>query len=129
MSFSQNGNFVLVCGGNAKPKILSRDGKLEFKFIKGDMYITDLRHTRGHIGVVTGGEFHPFDISTVVTSSLDSTVRLWDIEANRVGIESLLPCKQVIKLKDQKGSNTAVWKSRVSPDGEKILAACQDGSF
>lgn len=93
MTFNHNGSFLLICGGNAKPKIMTRDGKLEFKFIKGDMYITDLKHTRGHIGVVTGGEFHPQDVSTAITSSLDSTVRLWDIEGKKIGIENLLPCK------------------------------------
>lgn len=129
MAFNGNGSLLLVTGGNAKPRVLNRDGRLECKFIKGDMYITDLKNTRGHIGVVTGGDWHPNEPTTVVTSSLDSTVRLWDVSAKRIGVESLLPAKVVIRCKDQKGINAPVWKSRISSDGEKILASCEDGSY
>lgn len=129
IAFNGNGSLLLVTGGNARPRMLNRDGRLEFKFIKGDMYISDLKHTRGHIGVVTGGEWHPFEPTTVVTSSLDSTIRLWDISAKRIGIENLLPAKVVIRCRNQKGTNAPVWKSKLSHDGGMILASCQDGSY
>ena len=64
-----------------------------------------------------------------MTSSLDSTIRLWDITGQKVGLSQLLPSQQTIKCKNQKGTKTGVWQARFSPSGTQILAACQDGSY
>ena len=58
--FNKNSTLMLRSGGNSKPKIMTRDGRIELEFIKGDMYITDAKYTKGHIGIVTSGEWHPF---------------------------------------------------------------------
>ena len=129
VGFNGSGSLLLVSGGNAKPKIITRDGRVEFEFIKGDMYIRDHKHIKGHIGVVTASEWHPLHPSYVVTASLDSTVRIWDVTAKKIGIEQQLPTMTVIKCRKKNGTKTGVWKSKVSHDGRKILVACQDGSY
>lgn len=129
VNFNNSGSNLLVSGGNAKPKVMTRDGRIQFEFVKGDMYIRDHQHTKGHIGVVTNSEWHPLYENIIVTASLDSTVRIWDINMNRIGIEQQLPSTTVIKLKMKTGLKTGAWHSKLSKDGSKILVACQDGSF
>lgn len=129
IDFNFSGSKILVSGGNAKPKVLNRDGRIEFEFVKGDMYIRDHSHTKGHIGVVTSSEWHPNQHNLIITGSLDSTVRIWDVNMNKIGIEQQLPSKTVIKLKNKKGMKTGAWQTKLSPDGSKILVACQDGSY
>ena len=127
--FNKSSTLMLRSGGNSKPKIMTRDGRIELEFIKGDMYIRDAKYTKGHIGIVTSGEWHPFHENICLTSSLDSTIRIWDITGQKVGISQLLPSQQTIKCKNQKGTKTGVWQARFSPSATQILAACQDGSY
>lgn len=129
LEYNSAGNKLLICGGNAKPKILNRDGREELEFVKGDMYISDYNHTRGHVGIVSSGKWHPTDENIMVTSSLDSTVRIWDVNQKLIGIEQQLPSKQVIKCKTSKGTKTGVYQAEISQDGSFILASCEDGSL
>lgn len=47
--------------------------------MKGDMYIRDLKNTKGHISGLTWGEWHPRAKETVLTSSEDGSLRIWDV--------------------------------------------------
>lgn len=49
------------------------------EFIKGDMYIRDLKNTKGHISGLTGGEWNPKSKETILTSSEDGSLRIWDV--------------------------------------------------
>ena len=49
------------------------------KFVKGDMYIRHLKNTKGHISSLTCGEWHPKTKETVLTSSEDGSLRIWDV--------------------------------------------------
>lgn len=129
LDFNNKGNICLVCGGNAKPRVLNREGRNELEFMKGDMYLRDQKYTKGHTGVVTSGRWHPTNHHEAVTSSLDGTVRIWDTTLNTIGVEQHLPNRDVLKCRDEKGLPTGVWKSNVFPNGSKIIAACEDGSL
>ena len=50
------------------------------EFDKGDMYIRDLKNTKGHCSPCTSGRWHPQDKNTVLTASADGSLRLWDAE-------------------------------------------------
>lgn len=63
--------------GSAQPRVYDRDGKLLGECVRGDMYIRDMKNTKGHITSCTGGCWHPTDRYTAITSSEDGTVR-WD---------------------------------------------------
>src|SRR5579862_1468768 len=46
---------ILVVPATSQAKILSRDGDVLTEFVKGDMYLQDMKNTKGHISeIVTG---------------------------------------------------------------------------
>ena len=55
--------------------------------IKGDMYISDMSNTKGHVAALTDGQWNPKANNIFMTSSMDSTVRLWDLESKTVGVD------------------------------------------
>lgn len=60
-------------------QIYDRDGLTLGEFVKGDMYIRDLKNTKGHICGLTCGEWHPKTKETILTSSEDGSLRIWDV--------------------------------------------------
>lgn len=60
-------------------QIYDRDGLTLGEFVKGDMYIRDLKNTKGHISGLTCGEWHPKERETILTSSEDGSLRIWDV--------------------------------------------------
>lgn len=60
-------------------QIYDRDGLTLGEFVKGDMYIRDLKNTKGHITGLTWGEWHPKTKETILTSSEDGSLRIWDV--------------------------------------------------
>lgn len=43
--------------------------------VRGDMYIRDMKNTKGHVTGCTNGVWHPTDKFTAATCSEDGTVR------------------------------------------------------
>lgn len=60
-------------------QIYDRDGFTLGEFLKGDMYIRDLKNTKGHISGLTAGQWHPKDRETALTASEDGSLRIWDV--------------------------------------------------
>lgn len=60
-------------------QIYDRDGLTLGEYVKGDMYIRDLKNTKGHISGLTCGEWHPREKQTILTSSEDGSLRIWDV--------------------------------------------------
>jgi hypothetical protein len=52
-----------------------REGLLRGECVRGDMYIRDMKNTKGHVTGCTGGAWHPTDKFTAATCSEDGTVR------------------------------------------------------
>ena len=70
------GDAFLVVTGSSQPKIFDREGHELGQFVKGDMYIRDLKNTRGHQYRCCSGQWHPTDrwllcISFVLESAHD----------------------------------------------------------
>lgn len=67
---------TLVLPKDSAFKILSADGSVK-DFRSGDRYIYDAKQTKGHTDAITDGQF--LGKGKVVTSSNDSTFRVWDV--------------------------------------------------
>lgn len=61
LSWSPGGEGFLAVTGSPRPKVYDRDGKEQGQFIRGDMYIRDMKNTKGHVAGCTGGQWHPTD--------------------------------------------------------------------
>ncbi|KAH0838597.1 transcription factor [Lanmaoa asiatica] len=101
VKFSNNGQQFLVIPATLQPRLYDREGEEVATFIKGDMYIRDMKHTA-------------YD-----TKSL----RIWDVENKRKQ-------KTVIVVKSkERGARTKVTACAYSPDGNIISGACLDGAL
>ncbi|KAL8292109.1 hypothetical protein RQP46_001575 [Phenoliferia psychrophenolica] len=122
VQFSVRGDAILAATGSNQAKLYDRDGVETCVFVKGDMYIRDLRHTDGHVAALTAVAWHPKNYSLFLSASADSTIRLWDV-ANKRKSKSVI----VVKSKDR-GGKTKVSACAWSADGKTIGAACEDGA-
>ncbi|KAI8819599.1 WD40-repeat-containing domain protein [Fimicolochytrium jonesii] len=123
VQFSPSGDQILMASSSAQPKVYDRDGVEIVEFVKGDPYIRDMRHTKGHVAALTACRWHPFEKSTFLTASLDSTIRIWDVTSKRSH-------KQVIAVKSkQPGGKTAITAAAYSHDGKLIAGGGQDGAL
>ncbi|CDO72430.1 hypothetical protein BN946_scf184977.g130 [Trametes cinnabarina] len=123
VKFSNDGQQFLVVSGTTQAKLYDRDGEELATYIKGDPYIRDMKNTSGHVAELTACAWHPKDPQTFITSSVDSTIRIWDVEDKRKQ-------KTVIVVKSkERGARTKVNACAYSPDGSLIGGACQDGAL
>ena len=68
----------MVALSNAQPLLYDREGRLLAKFIRGDMYLRDLSHTKGHTMEVKCSCWHPTEKDLVMTGSV-TALRLWNL--------------------------------------------------
>lgn len=125
----QSGGVFLCVSAHPQAKIMSRDGDVLTEFVKGDMYLRDMNNTKGHVGEVTTGTWHPTDKNTCVTAGSDSTLRIWDVNNKRSQ-------KEVIVVKSRTAGNagrtrmTAVaWGAPPSGGNNVLVATALDGSL
>ncbi|KAK0465342.1 uncharacterized protein EV420DRAFT_1262326, partial [Desarmillaria tabescens] len=123
LKYSNDGQKFLVITGTTQARLYDRDGEEEATFIKGDPYIRDMKHTSGHVGELSSCAWHPKDSKIFITSSADSTIRIWDVENKRKQKTVI-----VVKSKDR-GARTKVTACAYSPDGRTIAGACLDGAL
>jgi len=86
--------------------------------------VSDMIKTKGHVAAITGSDW--LDDEHFASSSLDGSVRIWDVNSMLIGVDQLLTQQQVIKAKSSKKSKLATLCVTVSPNGELIAAACED---
>lgn len=122
LSWSPTAGFFLCVTGSAQAKIYDRDGLTIGEFVKGDMYIRDLKNTKGHISGLTCGEWHPDKKETVLTSSEDGSLRIWDVN-------DFKSQKQVIKPKLARPGRVPVTTCAWHHDGKSIAGGIGDGSI
>ncbi|KAL8543875.1 hypothetical protein ACS0TY_004433 [Phlomoides rotata] len=122
LSWSPTSDRFLCVSGSAQAKIYDRDGLTLGEFVKGDMYIRDLKNTKGHITGLSCGEWHPKDKETILTSSEDGSVRIWDVN-------NFQSQKQVIKPKLSRHGRVPVTTCTWDREGKQIAAGVGDGSI
>lgn len=121
MNYNLNGSLFLCCS-TAQAKLYSRDGEEMCEYARGDPYLRDLRHTKGHTSSINRCMFHPYDRAEFMTCASDSTVRLWNVEVKDTQ-------RDVICVKSKKGVNgrCLITAASYSRDGKNIAAAGDDG--
>ncbi|KAK8444944.1 hypothetical protein SEVIR_9G230000v4 [Setaria viridis] len=122
LSWSPTSDRFLCITGSAQAKIYDRDGLTLGEFVKGDMYIRDLKNTKGHISGLTGGEWNPKSKETILTSSEDGSIRLWDVS-------DFKSQKQVIKPKLVRPMRIPVTSCAWDHEGKRIVGGIGDGSI
>ena len=121
LTYSNTGDMFLAVTGSAQPKIYTREAVEVCQFARGDMYIMDQKQTKGHSTAVTSGWWHPTDRHTCMTSGIDGTIRLWDVNDTTKNVE-------VIKSRSV-ARGIGVTATAFSKDGKTIAAAFSDGSL
>ncbi|ORY16100.1 WD40-repeat-containing domain protein [Clohesyomyces aquaticus] len=124
-----SGGQLLVLTAFPQARLLTRDGDLVKEFKKGDMYLRDMHHTKGHISEITSGAWHPTNRDLFVTAGTDSTLRIWDVNNS-------MEQKDVIVHKSRSAGSagrtrmTAVaWGSPVQGGNNILVGAALDGSL
>ena len=108
LSWSPSGDRFLVVTGGAQPKVFDRDGRELGECDKGDMYIRDMKNTKGHCSPCTGGVWHPLRHDTALTAGADGTMRTWALD----------------RLGDARGAQAAVLKPQLSKPGRFQVTSC-----
>lgn len=84
----QNASMFLSCCGNNQARVYRSDGSKHRTTVRGDMYIQDMAQTKGHVASISGGQWHPKNAEEFLTSSIDGTVRIWNVANGKlVGME------------------------------------------
>ncbi len=122
LSYSPDGKHLLAVSGTFYPKVFGRDGEDPKEFMKGDVYIRDMKVTKGHIAEINAGKWHPSDNALFLTCANDSTLRVWDVKDTSKQ-------KHVVVVRSKaRGNKTRVTSCCWSPDGKMIAAGCTDGA-
>lgn len=120
---------VLVVTATAQPRILDRDGETITEFAKGDMYLRDLHHTKGHISEVSSGAWCPFDENLCATAGSDSTVRIWDANVGRSQKEVIVHKSRVAGSAGRTKMTAVAWGSSKQGGSDILVGAALDGSL
>lgn len=117
---SPSGDRFVIATGTSHCIVYDREGTLVIKFSKGDMYLRDLSHTKGHTMEITGIQWHPTDKNLILTSSMDGSMRVWDL-LGEAHFGNLM-CTHVLKLKASTGQGRlGVTACAYSPNGKYKL--------
>ncbi|XP_063900678.1 WD repeat-containing protein 70-like [Zophobas morio] len=123
VDWSISGDRFLCVVANSQAQLYDREGILIETCVKGDPYINDKSRTKGHVGLLYGGRWHPKDKNYFMTFGVDSTVRLWDV--HRMKWQQF----QVFKMKTSTCKPTPVTAANFSADGNIFAAATEFGGI
>ncbi|KEP66521.1 UNVERIFIED_CONTAM: WD domain, G-beta repeat-containing protein [Hammondia hammondi] len=135
MAFSSRNDLLLVASGDSQCRVYNSQDPSQpiATTTKGDMYIRDVSHTKGHTHKVLDCHFHPLDKNLFVSCGLDASVRLWDLNAPLYGILQTLPHVACLKAVDRRGLNSSAThctSCMFTPTAAKIVVVgCADGSL
>ncbi|KAI0402933.1 WD repeat domain-containing protein [Xylaria palmicola] len=123
------GGTFLCVSAHPQAKIMSRDGDVLAEFVKGDMYLRDMNHTKGHVSEVTTGTWHPSDKNVCVTAGTDSTLRIWDINNKRCQKEVLVFKSKAPGTAGRSRMTAVAWGSSVQGGNNILVSAALDGTL
>ncbi|AEO69434.1 754e9ca7-aac5-434c-9e78-2fdfdf73e4a8 [Thermothielavioides terrestris] len=130
VEFSRHSGSVFLCvTAHPQAKIMSRDGAIVTEFVKGDMYLRDMNNTKGHVGEITTGTWHPTDPNLCVTAGSDSTLRIWDINNKRSQKEIIVFKSKAAGSAGRTRMTAVAWGESPQGSSPVMVAAALDGSL
>ncbi|KAI0195122.1 WD40-repeat-containing domain protein [Xylaria flabelliformis] len=123
------GGVFLCVSAHPQAKIMTRDGDILAEFVKGDMYLRDMNHTKGHVSEVTTGTWHPTDKNICVTAGTDSTLRIWDINNKRCQKEVLVFKSKAVGTAGRSRMTAVAWGTPAQGGSNILVSAALDGSL
>ncbi|KAI8951978.1 WD repeat domain-containing protein [Xylaria longipes] len=123
------GGVFLCVSAHPQAKIMTRDGDVLAEFIKGDMYLRDMNHTKGHVSEVTTGTWHPTDKNICVTAGTDSTLRIWDINNKRCQKEVLVFKSRTAGTAGRSRMTAVAWGTPAQGGNNILVSAALDGTL
>jgi WD40 repeat protein len=130
VQFNPHAGGVFLCiTAHPQAKIMSRDGDEVTTFVKGDMYLRDMHNTKGHVGEVLSGTWHPTDRNMCVTAGSDSTLRIWDINYKRSHKEIIVFKSKAPGSAGRTRMTAVAWGSGAQGGSNVLVAAALDGSL
>ncbi|KAI0486923.1 WD repeat domain-containing protein [Xylaria cf. heliscus] len=130
VEFSPLAGGVFLCvSAHPQAKIMSRDGDILAEFVKGDMYLRDMNHTKGHVSEVTTGTWHPTDKNICVTAGTDSTLRIWDINNKRCQKEVLVFKSKAAGTAGRSRMTAVAWGTPAQGGNNVLVSAALDGTL
>ncbi|KAK3401120.1 WD40-repeat-containing domain protein [Sordaria brevicollis] len=124
-----SGSQFLCVTAHPQAKIMSRDGDILTEFVKGDMYLRDMNNTKGHVGEITTGTWHPSDPNLCVTAGSDSTLRIWDVNNKRSQKEVIVFKSKAAGSAGRTRMTSVVWGASAQGSNPVLVAAALDGSL
>lgn len=118
---------ILAITAHPQPRILDRNGETLAEFVKGDMYLRDMHHTKGHVSEVTCGVWHPEDRNVCATGGTDSTVRIWDVNNPRQQRNVIVHKSRAAGSAGRTRITALSWAA--NPQSNLLVAAALDGSL
>jgi WD40 repeat protein len=133
---SPTGDRILVVVADVNIRVYDRSCEKIVETARGDMYIRDMVHTKGHTMEATMAVWHPNpnkheNLKNVFLSgSTDGSIRLWSLEAPT--IFQKLVNRYVLKVKPRNtkgGQRIAIHSVAFSPCGQRIYAGDSQSSI
>ena len=87
----------------------------------------DMARTSGHVHTVTGIDWHPLERDIVLTSSMDGSARLWNLNG-KTQFQKLV-CDKVYRAKNARGQRTAITAVAYHPGGREFSMGTACGSL
>ncbi|KAK5664021.1 hypothetical protein OQA88_235 [Cercophora sp. LCS_1] len=130
VEFSRLSGSVFLCiTAHPQAKIMSRDGDVLTEFVKGDMYLRDMNNTKGHVGEIATGTWHPTDQNLCVTAGSDSTLRIWDVNNKRSQRDVIVFKSRAAGSAGRTRMTAVAWGATPQGNNRVLVAAALDGSL
>lgn len=125
LQYSPINQLLLLISSSLRPQILNREGDVIGTCVAGYPYIMDQNQTKGHKGECTYGAWNPNQETQILTSSLDGSARIWDINT------CTKKCQQIYKFRTKPGimDSVGVTTCQYSYNGSRIAGGSIDGSI
>ncbi|KIH56535.1 WD domain, G-beta repeat protein [Ancylostoma duodenale] len=130
MSLRADKELLPVESSKAQVHLLDRAGKQWAETIRGDQYLVDVNHTKGHTASINCCQFNPIIKDEFMTCGDDGTIRLWTLKDFKVMTKTINTHKKVntfyLARNAHKGPITSI---AFSPDSQRILSRGLDDSM